>query len=124
MKCLKEQSFKVKNILDLNCGIGRHSIELGKRGIKVSGLISHHFNIKIAKKEAKEEKVADKLRFKIAGVRKVVSMLSGKTLLMVLLIYPVPLAFTTRKLTMIFCNNAIDWQNLVVYSNIFSLSNL
>ena len=76
MKCLKEQGFKVKNILDLNCGIGRHSIELGKRGIKVLGTDISPLYIEIAKKKAKEEKVTDELRFKIVDMRKIASVLS------------------------------------------------
>jgi ribosomal protein L11 methylase PrmA len=33
LKYLGEEGFKPRRILDLNCGSGRHSIELGKRGI-------------------------------------------------------------------------------------------
>ncbi len=78
LRCLKEQGFKTKNILDLNCGIGRHAVELGKRGINVLGTdLSPHY-IEIAKKRAKEEKVGDKVRFKVADMREIVSVLSDE----------------------------------------------
>jgi len=45
---------KDAKILDLACGHGRHSIELAKRGYKVTGIdFSKHF-IDVAKKDAKE----------------------------------------------------------------------
>jgi tRNA/tmRNA/rRNA uracil-C5-methylase (TrmA/RlmC/RlmD family) len=37
LKLLETQGYKPKRILDLNCGIGRHSMELGKQGIEVLG---------------------------------------------------------------------------------------
>ena len=44
LKNIKEQRLKTESILDLNCGIGRHSVELGKRGIKVLGTdLSPHY---------------------------------------------------------------------------------
>lgn len=76
LKYLKEQEFEPKNILDLNCGIGRHSIELGKRGIKVLGTDISPFYIKIAEEKAKEEKMEDKVRFKVADMREITSVLS------------------------------------------------
>jgi len=80
LKCLEEQDFKPKNILDLNCGIGRHSIELGKRGISVLGTDISPLYIKIAKKRAKEEKVEDKVCFKVADMREIASALSKEKL--------------------------------------------
>lgn len=76
LKYLKEQGFDPKNILDLNCGIGRHSIELGKRGIRVLGTDISPLYIKIAKKRAKEEKVKNRVLFKIADMREIASVLS------------------------------------------------
>ena len=55
LKYLKEQGFKPKNILDLNCGIGRHSVELGKRRIKVLGRICHHAILKLLNSELKKK---------------------------------------------------------------------
>lgn len=78
LKYLKEQGFEPKNILDLNCGIGRHSIELGKRGIKALGTDISPLYIKVAKKRAKEEKVDDRVRFRVADMREIASVLSGK----------------------------------------------
>ena len=45
------------NILDLGCGIGRHSIELAKRGYDVLGIDFSARHIAIAKRNAKELKV-------------------------------------------------------------------
>lgn len=80
LRRLKEQGFKTKNILDLNCGIGRHSIELGKRGIYVLGTDLSLYYIEIAKKRAKKEKVDDKVRFKVADMREIASVLSNEEL--------------------------------------------
>ena len=68
LKYLGEQGFKPRRILDLNCGIGRHSIELGKRGISVLGTDLSPYYIQIAKKRAKSHHVADKVRFKVADM--------------------------------------------------------
>lgn len=78
LKYLREQGFKPKNILDLNCGIGRHSIELGKRGINVLGTDISPLYIKIAEKRAKEKRVENRVRFKVADMRKIASVLSGE----------------------------------------------
>ena len=43
-------------ILDLGCGIGRHLIELGKRGIKGTGIDFNEKYINIAKKSIKDNK--------------------------------------------------------------------
>jgi SAM-dependent methyltransferase len=76
LKYLGEEGFKPRRILDLNCGIGRHSIELGKRGISVLGTdISPHY-IQIANQRAKSQKVADKVRFKVADMRNIGKVLA------------------------------------------------
>lgn len=78
IRMLREQKFKTENILDLNCGIGRHSVELGKRGTSVLGTdLSPHF-IEIAKKRAEKEKVADMVRFKVADMREIASAVSDE----------------------------------------------
>jgi SAM-dependent methyltransferase len=76
LKYLKEQKFKLKNILDLNCGIGRHSIELGKRGMNVLGTDLSSFYVKMARDRASREGVADRVRFKTADMRRISSALS------------------------------------------------
>jgi len=64
--------------LDLNCGIGRHSIELGKRGISVLGTDLSPYYIQIANKRAKSQQVADKVRFKVADMRKIGKVLANE----------------------------------------------
>ena len=64
--CLAEQGFQPKRILDLNCGIGRHSIELARRNIEVLGTDISANYIAFARKRAKEEKVL--ARFKVADM--------------------------------------------------------
>jgi len=71
LKYLSEEGFKPRRILDLNCGIGRHSIELGKRGINVLGTDLSPYYIQIAKKNAKSHQVTDKVRFKVADMRRI-----------------------------------------------------
>jgi 2-polyprenyl-3-methyl-5-hydroxy-6-metoxy-1,4-benzoquinol methylase len=75
LRRLKEQGFKPKNILDLNCGIGRHSIELGKRGITMLGTDLSSYYIEAAKKRAKIERMDNKVHFQVADMRKITSVL-------------------------------------------------
>ena len=78
LKYIGKEGFKSRRILDLNCGIGRHSIELGKRGISVLGTdLSPHY-VQIANKRAKSQQVADKVRFKVADMRRIGAMLAGE----------------------------------------------
>lgn len=54
----KEINFdKSINILDIGCGTGRHSIELAKRGYKVTGIDLSECMLERAKEKAKESKV-------------------------------------------------------------------
>ena len=76
LKLLGEQGFQPKRILDLNCGIGRHSIELGKRGIKVLGTDISTAYIEIAEKRAQKLKVGERVRFHVADMRQIASALS------------------------------------------------
>ncbi len=76
LKYLSEEGFKPRRILDLNCGIGRHSIELGKRGIGVLGTDLSPYYIQIARKSAKSHRVADKVRFKVADMRRIGAVLA------------------------------------------------
>jgi 2-polyprenyl-3-methyl-5-hydroxy-6-metoxy-1,4-benzoquinol methylase len=78
LRYLKEQGFQPERVLDLNCGIGRHSMALAQRGIQVLGTdISPHY-IQIAASKAKEEKLSDRAKFKVADMRQVVSSLSDE----------------------------------------------
>jgi len=76
LKYLGEEGFKPRRILDLNCGIGRHSIELGKRGINVVGTDLSPYYIQLAKKRAESHQVADKVQFKVADMRKISELLA------------------------------------------------
>ncbi|HEY97926.1 MAG TPA: class I SAM-dependent methyltransferase [Dehalococcoidia bacterium] len=74
---LKEHGFQAQKILDMNCGIGRHAIELSKRGIEVVGTdISPHY-IDVAAKKAEEAGISDKATFLVADMRKIVASLSS-----------------------------------------------
>jgi len=78
LKCLHKHRFKTRSVLDLNCGVGRHSIELGKRGITVLGTdLSRHY-IDIAKRRAENEGVVKTVRFKVADMRRIASSLRGQ----------------------------------------------
>jgi SAM-dependent methyltransferase len=77
LKYLGQKGFKPRKILDLNCGIGRHSIELGKRGIAVVGTDLSPYYIQVATKSAKEQHVNDRVRFQVADMRKISSVLAG-----------------------------------------------
>ena len=78
LKLLNDQGFKPKRILDLNCGIGRHSIELGKRGIEVLGTDISPAYIKIAQKRAQKRRVGECVHFQVADMRQIASALSGE----------------------------------------------
>lgn len=51
------KSRKIKSVLDIACGVGRHSVELAKLGYEVAGLDFSPSQIKQAKEKAKENKV-------------------------------------------------------------------
>ena len=54
-----DKTFKkrgVKSILDVACGVGRHSIPLAKLGYKVTGIDYSLYQLKVARKEAKLNK--------------------------------------------------------------------
>jgi SAM-dependent methyltransferase len=76
LKYLRGEGFKPRRILDLNCGIGRHSMELGKKGVSVLGTDLSPYYIQIAKKRAKSHQVADKVLFKVADMRRIGSVLA------------------------------------------------
>jgi SAM-dependent methyltransferase len=76
LKYLGKEGLKPRRILDLNCGIGRHSIELGKRGIGVLGTDLSPYYIRIAKQRAESQHVTDKVCFKVADMRMIRSVLA------------------------------------------------
>jgi len=76
LKYIGEEGFKPRRILDLNCGMGRHSIELGKRGISVLGTDLSPYYVQIANRLAKSQQVADKVRFKVADMRRIGAVLA------------------------------------------------
>jgi len=71
LKLLELQGHTPKRILDLNCGIGRHSIELGKRGINVLGTDLSPDYIEIARKRAQKRRVEDKVSFQVVDMRQI-----------------------------------------------------
>ena len=73
---LKEHGFRAERILDMNCGVGRHDIELGKRGVEVVGTDISPQYIDVADKKAQEAGVSAKATFKIADMRGISSSFS------------------------------------------------
>ncbi|UCH50792.1 MAG: methyltransferase domain-containing protein, partial [Chloroflexota bacterium] len=78
LRLLGMHGYKPRRVLDLNCGIGRHSIELGKLGIEVMGTDLSPDYIEIAKKRAQKRKVEDKVRFKVIDMRRIQAALSDE----------------------------------------------
>lgn len=60
---------KNHSLLDLGCGYGRHSLELAKRGYKVTGLDYSNYMINLARKRAKKEDL--KVKFIRGDMRKI-----------------------------------------------------
>jgi SAM-dependent methyltransferase len=63
-----------QKILDLNCGIGRHSIHLAKEGYQVVGVDISPMYIERAKELAGEHKVQDKTKFITLDARRIKSL--------------------------------------------------
>lgn len=80
LKYLGEQGYKPRWILDLNCGIGRHSVELAKRGVKVVGTDLSPLYVKIATGRAQQNRVSKLVSFREADMRKIDMALKGKNL--------------------------------------------
>jgi 2-polyprenyl-3-methyl-5-hydroxy-6-metoxy-1,4-benzoquinol methylase len=77
------EEFKVpKNsrILDVSCGIGRHSIPLAERGYNVLGLDISPLFIARANAAAKARKVNSRAKFRVADVREIVNVLQREEL--------------------------------------------
>ena len=72
------EEFKVpkhSRILDVSCGIGRHSIPLAQRGYSVLGLDLSPLFIAKANATAKARKVNSRARFLVVDVRKIATIL-------------------------------------------------
>ena len=66
---------KNARILDVSCGIGRHSIPLAERGYDVLGLDLSPLFIAKANATAKARKVSSRAKFRVADVREIASVL-------------------------------------------------
>jgi SAM-dependent methyltransferase len=78
LRLLAELGYQPKRVLDLNCGIGRHSLELGKRGIEVLGTDLSPVYIKLAAERAHKQKLDDNVRFKVVDMRRIKSTLAAE----------------------------------------------
>ena len=78
LHCLSEQGFQPQRLLDLNCGIGRHSIELAKQGIRVVGTDISPDYIDIATEMAAEQGVADRAGFRVADMRRIAAEMENE----------------------------------------------
>jgi SAM-dependent methyltransferase len=75
------EEFKVPGharILDVSCGIGRHSIPLAEKGYNVLGLDISPLFIAKARLTAKAQKVSSQAKFRVADVREVASVLQDE----------------------------------------------
>ena len=78
LKSLKEQGYQPKRILDMNCGVGRHSVELAKRGIEILGTDISPRYVEAAEEKAAAAGMTDKARFIVADMRKIFSILKDE----------------------------------------------
>src|SRR3989442_8654897 len=67
-------------ILDVSCGIGRHSIPLAERGYNVLGLDLSPLFIAKANATAKAQRVNSRAKFRVADVTKIASILRTEKL--------------------------------------------
>ena len=75
------EEFKVpkrSRVLDVSCGIGRHSIPLAERGYNVIGLDLSPLFIAEASATAKARKVNSRVKFRVADVRDVANVLQNE----------------------------------------------
>jgi SAM-dependent methyltransferase len=82
------EEFKVpkhSRILDVSCGIGRHSIPLAERGYNVLGLDLSPLFIAKANATAKAQRINSRAKFRVADVTKIASVLRTEKLFNVIL---------------------------------------
>lgn len=77
---IKDLGFSADYLLDLNCGIGRHAIELGKRGVEVVGTDLSKLYLDLARRKASKEGVEANVTFKMMDMRNISSLISGDEL--------------------------------------------
>lgn len=65
-------------LLDLSCGIGRHSVELARLGYRVTGIDLSPTFIARAKRLAQEKQVTEKVAFHICDARRVAQTLANE----------------------------------------------
>ncbi len=65
-------------VLDLACGIGRHSVPLAKRGYVVTGVDLSPAFIEYARESARAEGVAESTSFLVGDMRQIASVLEGQ----------------------------------------------
>jgi len=75
---LSDNRYKTNRILDMNCGIGRHSVELARRGIKMLGTDISPTYIEVAEEKAREAGVSEKTDFRVTDMRKIAEKLSDE----------------------------------------------
>ncbi len=75
---LGQEGFDPHRLLDLNCGIGRHAIELAKKGIQVVGTDISPRYLEIGTKRAEDEKVGERTQFKVSDMRDIASVLEDE----------------------------------------------
>jgi SAM-dependent methyltransferase len=75
---LGEHGFESKRILDLNCGVGRHAIELARRGIGVVGTDISSQYLDVAARRAESAGVAANTTFKIVDMREIAAGLAAE----------------------------------------------
>ncbi len=63
-------------ILDLCCGIGRHSIQLAKKGHQVTGIDISDFYLDYARRWANREHISDMVKFYRGDSRKIIDILN------------------------------------------------
>jgi 2-polyprenyl-3-methyl-5-hydroxy-6-metoxy-1,4-benzoquinol methylase len=70
---------KHSRILDVSCGIGRHSIPLAERGYNVLGLDLSPLFVAKANTTAKARKVNSRAKFRVADVREIANVLQRES---------------------------------------------
>jgi 2-polyprenyl-3-methyl-5-hydroxy-6-metoxy-1,4-benzoquinol methylase len=70
---------KSARILDVSCGIGRHSIPLAEKGYNVLGLDLSPLFISGANRTAKAQRVSSRAKFRVADVREIASAFSERS---------------------------------------------